>query len=100
MPKAEDFDQFYATTSGRLVGQLFAMTGDLHEAQDAVQEAYIRAWQRWPRIQEYHDREAWIRTVAYRISVNAWSKARKTAFNYLRIFAKSNLRLISSSINI
>jgi RNA polymerase sigma-70 factor (ECF subfamily) len=76
MPKAEDFDQFYATTSGRLVGQLFAMTGDLHDAQDAVQEAYIRAWQRWPRIQEYHDREAWIRTVAYRISVNAWSKAR------------------------
>jgi RNA polymerase sigma-70 factor (ECF subfamily) len=76
MPKADDFDQFYATTSRRLVGQLFAMTGDLHEAQDAVQEAYIRAWQRWPRIQGYHDREGWIRTVAYRISVNAWSKAR------------------------
>ncbi len=76
MPKADDFDDFYATTSRRLVGQLFAMTGDLNEAEDAVQEAYIRAWQRWPRIQGYHDREAWIRTVAYRISVNAWSKAR------------------------
>jgi RNA polymerase sigma-70 factor, ECF subfamily len=76
MPKADDFDQFYDTTSRRLVGQLFAITGDLHEAQDAVQEAYIRAWQRWPRIQGYHDREAWIRTVAYRISVNVWSKAR------------------------
>jgi predicted RNA polymerase sigma factor len=63
MPKADDFDEFYATTSRRLVGQLFAMTGDLHEAQDAVQEAYIRAWLRWPRIQGYHDREAWIRTV-------------------------------------
>jgi len=76
MPKADDFDEFYATTSRRLVGQLFAMTGDLHEAEDAVQEAYVRAWQRWSRIQGYHDREAWIRTVAYRISVNAWSKAR------------------------
>jgi RNA polymerase sigma-70 factor, ECF subfamily len=76
MPKADDFDQFYASTSRRLVGQLFAMTGDLHDAQDAVQEAYLRAWQRWPRIQGYHDREAWIRTVAYRITVNAWSKAR------------------------
>jgi RNA polymerase sigma-70 factor, ECF subfamily len=76
MPKADDFDQFYATTSRRLVGQLFAMIGDLTEAEDAVQEAYIRAWQRWPRIRGYHDREAWIRTVAYRISVNSWSKAR------------------------
>jgi RNA polymerase sigma-70 factor (ECF subfamily) len=76
MPNADDFGQFCAATSRRLVGQLFAMTGDLHEAQDAVHEARIRAWQRWPRIQGYHDREAWIRTVAYRISVNAWSKAR------------------------
>ena len=76
MPKADDFDEFYATTSRRLVGQLFAMTGDLHEAEDAVQEAYIRAWQRWPRIRGYHDREAWIRTVAYRISVNVFSKAK------------------------
>jgi len=76
MQNADDFDEFYATTSRRLVGQLFAMTGDLQEAQDAVQEAYIRAWQRWPRIQGYHYREAWIRTVAYRISANAWSKAR------------------------
>ena len=76
MPKADDFDEFYATTSRKLVGQLFAMTGDLNEAEDAVQEAYIRAWQRWSRVQGYNDREAWIRTVAYRISVNAWRKAR------------------------
>jgi RNA polymerase sigma-70 factor, ECF subfamily len=76
MPEADDFDEFFATTSRRLVGQLFAMTGDLNEAEDAVQEAYIRAWQRWPRIRGYHDREAWIRTVAHRISMNSWSKAR------------------------
>jgi RNA polymerase sigma-70 factor, ECF subfamily len=76
MEKADDFDEFYAATSRRLVGQLYAMTGDLNEAEDAVQEAYIRAWQRWPRIRGYHDQEAWIRTVAYRISISAWSKAR------------------------
>jgi RNA polymerase sigma-70 factor (ECF subfamily) len=76
MPEAEDFDIFYATTSRRLVGQLFAMTGDLSEAEDAVQEAYIRAWRRWPRIRGYQDPEAWLRVVAYRISVNSWRKAR------------------------
>jgi len=51
MPKADDFDMFYAATSRRLVRQIFAMTGDLSEAEDAVQEAYIRAWRRWPREQ-------------------------------------------------
>jgi len=76
MPNADDFDMFYAATSRRLVGQLFAMTGDLTEAEDAVQEAYIRAWRRWPRIRAYDDPEAWVRVVAYRITVNSWQKAR------------------------
>lgn len=84
MPSADDFDDFYAATARRLVGQLFAMTGDLSEAEDAVQEAYIRAWQRWPRIRDYDNREAWVRTVAYRISVNAWSKARNRLTSHLR----------------
>jgi RNA polymerase sigma-70 factor (ECF subfamily) len=75
LPKADDFDAFYSTTSRRLVGQLYAMTGDLRGAEDAVQEAYVRAWQRWPRISTYEDPEAWLRTVAYRISVSAWRKA-------------------------
>ena len=76
MTKADDFDMFYAATSRRLVRQIFAMTGDLGEAEDAVQEAYIRAWRRWPRIRAYDDPEAWLRVVAYRISVNSWQKAR------------------------
>jgi RNA polymerase sigma-70 factor, ECF subfamily len=42
MTKADDFDMFYAATSRRLVRQIFAMTGDLSEAEDAVQEAYGR----------------------------------------------------------
>ena len=76
MTEADDFDTFYAATSRRLVRQIFAMTGDLSEAEDAVQEAYIRAWRRWPRIRAYEDPEAWLRVVAYRITVNSWHKAR------------------------
>jgi RNA polymerase sigma-70 factor (ECF subfamily) len=84
MPEVEDFDRFYAATSRRLIGQIFAMTGDLSEAEDAVQEAYIRVWQHWPRVRAYDNPEAWLRTVAYRISVNSWRKARNRLFAHDR----------------
>lgn len=70
------FDEFYAASFRRLVGQLYAMTGNLPEAEDAVQEAYARAWQRWDTVREYGAPEAWIRTVAYRIVVSAGRKAK------------------------
>ncbi len=70
------FDEFYAASFRRLVGQVYAMTGSLAEAEDAVQEAYARAWQRWNKVRDYDAPEAWIRTVAYRIWVSAGRKAR------------------------
>ncbi|HTJ72898.1 MAG TPA: SigE family RNA polymerase sigma factor [Actinospica sp.] len=76
MRETEDFDAFYAATSRRLVGQLYAMTGDLAEAEDALQEAYVRAWQRWPKISSYDNPEVWVRSVAYKLCVNAWWKTR------------------------
>jgi RNA polymerase sigma-70 factor, ECF subfamily len=38
-----EFESFYAASHDRLVGQLFALLGDLHEAEDEVQEAFARA---------------------------------------------------------
>lgn len=76
MRDSAGFDAFYAASSRRLVGQVFAMTGDLGEAEDAVQEAYIRAWQHWPKIEKYENPEAWVRSVAFKLCVNAWWKAK------------------------
>jgi RNA polymerase sigma-70 factor, ECF subfamily len=70
-----DFDEFYAASFRRVVGQVYAMTGSLAEAEDSVQESFARAWQRWRKVQQYSDPEGWVRTVAYRISVSAWRKA-------------------------
>jgi RNA polymerase sigma-70 factor (ECF subfamily) len=71
----EDFDAFYAATHRRIVGQIYVMCGSLHEAEDCVQEAYARAWQRWPRLTvEFGSPEAWVRTVAARLAVSSWRK--------------------------
>lgn len=71
---AADFDVFYAASAPRLVRQLHAMTGDLTEAQDCVQEAYARAWQRWPTVGGYDSPEAWVRSVAWKLAVSRFRR--------------------------
>lgn len=46
----DSFDDFYRGTSGRLVHQMYAITGSRTQAQDCVHEAYARAWQRWAKV--------------------------------------------------
>jgi RNA polymerase sigma-70 factor (ECF subfamily) len=75
MRDPKDFDEFYAATVRRLTSQVYAMTGDRLEAEDAVQEAFARAWQRWREVSGYADPEAWVRTVACRLTISSWRKA-------------------------
>ncbi|MEU1514531.1 SigE family RNA polymerase sigma factor [Streptomyces sp. NPDC005811] len=70
----EEFEEFYARSRQSLVGQLYLMTGDLHEAQDVVQEAFVRAWARRARLNRDAGPEAWIRTVAWRLAVSRWRR--------------------------
>ena len=47
-PMGDDsFTAFYTASYQRLLGQLFAITGDLAEAENLLQEAYARAFARW-----------------------------------------------------
>lgn len=73
---APDFDDFYAGSSAQVVRTLHAMTGNLAEAQDVVQEAYARAWQRWGTVGRYDAPEAWVRQVAWRLAVSRARRAK------------------------
>ncbi len=70
----EEFDDFYANSFGRLVGQVRAMIGDRDEAQECVQEAFVRAWSHRRTLQKAHSPEAWVRTTAYRLAVSRWRR--------------------------
>jgi len=72
-----DFDAFYIATVRRVVLYLYAACGDRSDAQDLAQEAFARAWQHWPKVAEYDDPEAWVRTVAWRLMVNRWRGLRR-----------------------
>jgi RNA polymerase sigma factor (sigma-70 family) len=60
----EQIRQVYAASAARLVAQVYAMTGDYAEAQDVVQEAFVRALARPGQLRQVDNPEAWLRTVA------------------------------------
>lgn len=78
------FDAFYAGSVRRLVGQLYVMTGDLAEAEDCVQEAYVRAWQHRGQLSSQGNPEGWVRSTAWRLAVSRWRRATATLRAYGR----------------
>src|SRR5690606_27617052 len=57
---AGELYELYQAQYGNVVAMAYALTGDLAEAQDLVQEGFCRAWQRWRRIAGYDDPLAWV----------------------------------------
>lgn len=70
-------EDLYASTYRRLVGVLSAASGSVPEAEEVVQEAFIRLLPKWPQVRDYDDPEAWVRTVAFRLLSNRMRKARR-----------------------
>ncbi|MEU4796116.1 SigE family RNA polymerase sigma factor [Streptomyces sp. NPDC023327] len=94
--RSAEFDAFYAATAKRLVATVYAMTGDLAEAEDAVQEAYVRAWQRWDRLTGEGDPLPWVRTVASRLAISTWRRTRNRLRAQLRHGAAADVPELSA----
>ncbi|MGA8255693.1 MAG: SigE family RNA polymerase sigma factor [Nocardioides sp.] len=73
MDEAE-FDEFYTASLRRVTGQVYALIGDLDEAQDCVQEAFVRAWAHRRKLERADHPEAWVRVTAHRIAISRWRR--------------------------
>ena len=73
----DDIEELYAVAYRRLVVQLCALTGDLAEAEDVVQDAFVRALGRWPRVRTLDNPEAWLRRVAINLARSRWRRTRR-----------------------
>lgn len=60
----------------RLVVQLYGVTGSFDEAEDVVQEAFVRAAATGPRFLRVDNPEAWLRTTAVNVHRSHWRKLR------------------------
>jgi RNA polymerase sigma-70 factor (ECF subfamily) len=69
-----EFDDFYDASFARITGQLYAMIGSRDEAEECVQEAFVRAWAHRRKLDRAEHPEAWVRTTAYRLAVSRWRR--------------------------
>lgn len=87
MPTGRDedaFDAFYRDGAKRVIHLVYASTGDMTVAQDCTQEAFARAWQKWPTVSGYDDPLSWVRTVARRLAISDWRKRGTQERAYVR----------------
>lgn len=70
-----EVESFIAARQHRLLRSAFLITGDLHLAQDLVQDALIKLALNWSKI--HTDPESYVRTVLYRDAVSWWRRRRR-----------------------
>ena len=75
MSDALDLDELYAASYRRLVVQLYALCGDVVEAEDVVQEAFVTAIRKRRQLEQVTNPEAWLRTVAVNRLRSGWRHA-------------------------
>ena len=86
-PTTTSVAQLYEATYARLVGVLTLACGSRGEAEEVVQDAFVRLIPRWSTVSKYEDPEAWVRGVAFRLARSRWRR---------RVVAAKALPMLSS----
>jgi len=83
--------RFLGEHYSRLVGAVALVTGDLASAEDAVQEAIVRAWERTERGDEITALDRWVAAVALNLSRSRLRRLRVERLARPKLAASSQL---------
>ncbi|MGH2466773.1 MAG: sigma factor, partial [Candidatus Limnocylindrales bacterium] len=72
-------DRVFREESGRVLAALVRIVGDLDLAEEAVQDAFVTAMERWPREGLPRQPGAWITTAARRRAIDRLRRDRRYA---------------------
>lgn len=73
--EGEDFAAWYRSEHRRLVAAMLLVTGDVHAAQDAADEAFARAYAHWSRVSLMASPRGWVYRVALNVVRRRWRRA-------------------------
>jgi RNA polymerase sigma-70 factor (sigma-E family) len=75
-----DFDRFVADSSNGLLRTAYLIVGDLHEAEDLVQETLLKVARRWPKVSRMAKPAAYARRVLVNLALREGpSRSRREA---------------------
>lgn len=72
----QEFTAWAAGVERRLLRSAYLLTGDLHRAEDLVQEALVKVALRWDRLREGNP-TAYARTIIVRDNISWWRRRRE-----------------------
>src|ERR1700755_1779128 len=77
---AQALEQAFAQHQAELLGSLFYLVGNLEDARDALQEAFVKCWKHRDEVPDVQNLKAWI----FRIALNTGRDLRETAWRRKR----------------
>jgi RNA polymerase sigma-70 factor (ECF subfamily) len=70
----------FAQHQAELLGTLYYLVGNLEDARDAMQDAFVKCWRHQEKLAEIENMKAWI----FRVALNAGRDIRETAWRRKR----------------
>jgi RNA polymerase sigma factor (sigma-70 family) len=77
------FDEFFEDEHERLFKALYFVTGNRHDAEELMQDAFLRLWERWDRVDELSDPTGYL----FRVALNGFRMRRRRAATAIRKLA-------------
>ena len=74
------FEGFVAAQHRNLFSALCLITGDRYEAEDVMQEAFLRIWERWDQVRRMDNPSGYL----YRTALNLWRNRTRSAVRALK----------------
>jgi RNA polymerase sigma-70 factor (sigma-E family) len=81
------FTEWAAGAQRRLLRSAYLLTGDLHRAEDLVQEALVKVALRWPRLRDGNP-TAYARTIVVRDNISWWRRKRDLPMSSPQLLAE------------
>jgi RNA polymerase sigma factor (sigma-70 family) len=73
--RAGSFDDFFEEEQERLFKALYFVTGNRHDAEELMQEAFLKMWERWDEIHRISDPTGYL----FRVALNGFRMRRRRA---------------------
>lgn len=78
---AREMEDFWSSSSERLGGYLYSICRDRGEAEDLLQECYLRAWRNWRQFRGEGSRMGWLFAIARRVAADSFRRRKISLIN-------------------